>query len=362
MSGLKTDSAAASAAMSALEESSTRVGEIVETIEEIADQTNLLALNAAIEAARAGDAGRGFAVVADEVRKLADRSREATKDISQILNAMKRETHVAADSMRASGVSMESSIAASERAARSLQTVTTAIGTTTSVSEALALRSQQMRQNSANVTDSMAGTAAAVEENAAAASEMRSTADHVTNAIVPIAATASANAQTAQSAAAATQLLAEGIGEIESTARALRDKAAELESLLGRFTVDDAIQPRKYPRVRVSFQVHYAQDGKPKMEGSARNLGAGGICFESHEALPVDAPVAIRFALPRGATIEARGRVVATEFERAHSVYVHNIAFSAISETVRDSIKSYIIEARREVLRAHVSADEIVAA
>ncbi|MES2186667.1 MAG: methyl-accepting chemotaxis protein [Pseudomonadota bacterium] len=85
-----------------LGESSQEIGEITELISDITEQTNVLALNAAIQAASAGEAGRGFSVVAEEVQRLAERSGDATRQISALVRAIQTDTQDAVAAMERS--------------------------------------------------------------------------------------------------------------------------------------------------------------------------------------------------------------------------------------------------------------------
>ena len=147
-------------AMSRIEESSTKISDIIGVIDEIARQTNLLALNAAVEAARAGDAGRGFAVVASEVRNLAQRSSEAAKDIKSLIVNSTTQVQEGVDLVNRAGKSLEEIVESIKQVATIVSEIASASAEQSTgidhVNTALTQMDEVTQQN-----------AALVEENAA---------------------------------------------------------------------------------------------------------------------------------------------------------------------------------------------------
>jgi methyl-accepting chemotaxis protein len=161
-------------AMSRIEESSTKISDIIGVIDEIARQTNLLALNAAVEAARAGDAGRGFAVVASEVRNLAQRSSEAAKDIKSLIVNSTTQVQEGVDLVNRAGKSLEEIVESIKQVATIVSEIASASAEQSTgidhVNTALTQMDEVTQQNAALVEEN-AATSKVLEQQSAAMSE-----------------------------------------------------------------------------------------------------------------------------------------------------------------------------------------------
>ncbi|QWV04363.1 hypothetical protein KQ246_13030 [Pseudoalteromonas shioyasakiensis] len=159
--------------MSAINESSKKIADIISVIDEIAFQTNLLALNAAVEAARAGEQGRGFAVVAGEVRNLAQRSAAAAKEIKELIRDSVGKVEDGTLLVNESGSTLQEIVTAVQRVTAMISDIAQASEEQSSgieqVNKAIAQMDEMTQQNAALVEEA----SAAGESMAEQANDMR---------------------------------------------------------------------------------------------------------------------------------------------------------------------------------------------
>jgi hypothetical protein len=182
MSDVRAQVEAIAASILELSERAQSIGDVVDTVEQIAAETHLLALNAAIEAARAGEHGRGFAVVAGEVKNLADQSKTATSQVSRILNEIEQGTGAV---VIATEEGTKSSQTGAELVARAGETITQLADTIAAAAlaaEQIAASSRQQAAATVQISEAMRNVDTVMEQNVASARQAEATAQALTSA------------------------------------------------------------------------------------------------------------------------------------------------------------------------------------
>ena len=249
------------ATMQSLTSATTRIGDVVRLISQIAGQTNLLALNATIEAARAGDAGKGFAVVAGEVKALASQTAKATVEISDQISTVSTATAEAVTAMN------------------------------------------EIRGIIARLDQVSAAISAAVEEQSATTREIAGSIQAVSGVTSTTASAMTQVVSAAEGAARVSREIEGGANDITAQSMTLR---TEVDNFLTAVRTETG-ERRKDERVKTRGEdVRLRVDGR-SAQAKLDDISRSGALFKSDTKAPVGAPIEIELPFGIGAVT---GRVV----------------------------------------------------
>lgn len=162
-----------------LSERSQAVSDIVVTVAGLADQSNLLAVNAAIEAAKAGEQGKGFAVVAQEVRALAEQSRQATRQVREILGEIQKSIGAAVLSTEQGSKTVAEGVVLTSEAGAAIQALAESMSGAAEAAAQIAASSQQQLAGMDQVALAMENIRQVSAENAASSRQSEQAAQNL---------------------------------------------------------------------------------------------------------------------------------------------------------------------------------------
>jgi len=155
------------------------VGDIVETVKDLATQSHVLSLNASIEAVRAGEAGKGFGVVATEVRALAEQSGQAAARIGKMVQEILAAIQATLDLTERSRAGMEGSLDAIRASGQSLSQIGAIVKETSEAALQIATAVQQQSTGVGQIAGAMRDLDAGMEETVARIQGLEQAAAHL---------------------------------------------------------------------------------------------------------------------------------------------------------------------------------------